>query len=605
MAQQYYNLDEAASKLGISADELREMAKKKQIRAFQDKGNWRFRSQDIDERVRQQEPGSGSELILPVPPRPADSDAIPVDFQIDDLVPLASDSPSAASGSSTPKPTSDSDVRLVFDDNVDINVDSDVRLTEPKVASRGQGADSGVRLDKLSDTEIRLLDDSTPVTDDELVLPQDGSTSVPKRNPEASIITEEIDLDAEEAKLKAKPKQAGGKTIKPRSTTQFNPNIPVLPTSSPYELTDNDINLEDLPQKSGNKPKLSPEDDSSDHEMIAFDPEKSRQDQGSGEIPMLESDSSIDFDELPAANAGNSGINLKDAADGGISLEDSSGSDLEFHIGDSGTVPITEQSDPGIDSSSEFDLSLDSDSGSDPDSASSSDFELSIDEGDSGPELKINSDSEFELTIDDDSSAGDSVDGSKDIFEETNFDIAGIDESGSEAVALDSDSDLDGSNSEFELELDDTEAESGSQVVSLEEDEADDAAATVTAKRKAPSRGKATALAPSDEGEMDFEEIEEEPSAKSKGGKKKPVALDDDEDEDEDDLRTPAAVAPPAEWGALPAVMLFPTFLVLFVVGIMAFELIQGMWGYHRSTKVGRPIIDNIARLFDDKIPKD
>ena len=110
---------------------------------------------------------------------------------------------------------------------------------------------------------------------------------------------------------------------------------------------------------------------------------------------------------------------------------------------------------------------------------------------------------------------------------------------------------------------------------------------------------------------MDFGDLEgdeEEPApAKAKPAKKKPAAVvDDDEDEeDEDDLRTPAAAAPPAEWGPLPAVLLFPTFLVLFIVGLMGFELIQGMWGYHRSSKVGRPIIDNIARLFDDKIPKD
>src|SRR5438105_10322680 len=50
--QQYYTLEEAASKLQMSPDELREMAKTKKVRAFQDRGTWRFRAQEIDEMVR-------------------------------------------------------------------------------------------------------------------------------------------------------------------------------------------------------------------------------------------------------------------------------------------------------------------------------------------------------------------------------------------------------------------------------------------------------------------------------------------------------------------------------------------------------------------------
>ena len=44
--------------------------------------------------------------------------------------------------------------------------------------------------------------------------------------------------------------------------------------------------------------------------------------------------------------------------------------------------------------------------------------------------------------------------------------------------------------------------------------------------------------------------------------------------------------------------------MVLFVVGLMGFELVRGMWGYHRPSPVGRPIIDAIARQVDDTLPK-
>src|SRR5262245_53402599 len=53
MAQEYYSLEEAAAKLGLPADELREMAKKgRDVRAFRDGANWKFRGSDIEELAR-------------------------------------------------------------------------------------------------------------------------------------------------------------------------------------------------------------------------------------------------------------------------------------------------------------------------------------------------------------------------------------------------------------------------------------------------------------------------------------------------------------------------------------------------------------------------
>src|SRR5262249_18831613 len=74
---QYYTLEEAASKLKMSPDELREMAKQKKVRAFQDRGSWRFRTQEIDEMARERGLGSDPELqpgeAVKSPPRPRPS----------------------------------------------------------------------------------------------------------------------------------------------------------------------------------------------------------------------------------------------------------------------------------------------------------------------------------------------------------------------------------------------------------------------------------------------------------------------------------------------------------------------------------------------------
>jgi hypothetical protein len=49
MSQEFYNLDEAAAKLGLTTQELNSMAQHREIRAFADRGTWRFKTTDIDE----------------------------------------------------------------------------------------------------------------------------------------------------------------------------------------------------------------------------------------------------------------------------------------------------------------------------------------------------------------------------------------------------------------------------------------------------------------------------------------------------------------------------------------------------------------------------
>src|SRR2546426_253137 len=64
MAQGYYTLQEAAKYLGMSVDDLKQMAQKGQIRSFQDRGTWRFRVQDIEELARSRGRASDGDLVL-------------------------------------------------------------------------------------------------------------------------------------------------------------------------------------------------------------------------------------------------------------------------------------------------------------------------------------------------------------------------------------------------------------------------------------------------------------------------------------------------------------------------------------------------------------
>jgi excisionase family DNA binding protein len=641
--QQYLTLEEAAKMLQLSADELREMARKKTIRAFQDRGTWRFRLQDMEEEARKRGINSDPEVRLGDSHRLAEDDEVPIGREKP-----SSHGPRSSKTKSpppTPKPGSDSDVRLVLDEDVQfsIDVDSDRRKADlagpkssrgnipknPKRQSRLDSVDSGVRLvggpNDPSDSDVKVVpsDKDSGVgkkphdpSDSDIRL-GDLPSSDKKKGRDANVITEEIDLDAEEARLAKKGKDPGKK-----QPTMMKGGSQ-LPTQSPFEISEPDFDL-DRPSAKLPKPKKKSEvDSSSDFELIPFDASKSP------DVPIL-ADDDVDLGgEVAGGRTGNSGINLDDPADGGISLE-SGGSDeqMEFELtldDDPPSKASSKAAKPDDDSSSEFELSLDDSSSDlsvdgggdnsssefelsvdDSDEAGSSEFELSLDASDESAELSAveeNSDSEFELTLDDDGGLAGDEDG-KDIFEDTSFDVPALDdESGSEAVAID-DADTDLEGSDFEVSLDEdssTDDEAGSEVVNLDEEEqADEGAATVARAKKPAKKGKIGAAVIDDEPAIDLDIEDSGPAAK----KGKQTADDEDADSD-DELDRPAAAAPVAsDWGAFPAIFLFPTVMVLFVVGLMGFELVRGMWGYHRPSAVGRPIIDSLARQIDDTLPK-
>lgn len=171
MAQRYLDLAEAAERLGMSVDELKRLAQRREIRAFADKGTFKFREQDIQEYARQRslgsgaevDLGSGSEAFIGVEPLTESSQSDEVQIA-DHLLP---DDPNASgarvvSFEDEPKGPSDSDVRLVAEESKEPS-DSDVKL-----AAEQQGkSDSDVKLVETaaaSDSDVRLAE-STSVAD--------------------------------------------------------------------------------------------------------------------------------------------------------------------------------------------------------------------------------------------------------------------------------------------------------------------------------------------------------------------------------------------------------------------------------------------------------
>jgi hypothetical protein len=379
--------------------------------------------------------------------------------------------------------------------------------------------------------------------------------------------TEEINLDAE---LRKAPPE-------PRSKSKLLPPAPKPAESSPFELSDADITLPETPG-TGKPP--------SSKKLTGSQPPATRKEQVA--LP-AEDDEEVQLGELSkgGVSAHDSGINLQKVSDSGISLEkpDEDSESVEFEL------KPDESADPSTSKGKKKKKAAPKPTPAD-----------SVQELTTGDEVveDDSSSSEFELTLDDSGLAPiedegatvqKSAAGEKDIFE-TDFEMPALeDESGFEPVPIE-EGDTDLESSDFDLALGDediaTEEESGSQVVALEdEQEADEGAATVA---RPPKKGSGGA------------EVEEEEGIEDLLADEDIVAEEGAEGEEEAEL-APATVmvaARPTQWGPLPAIMLIPTVILLFFLGIMSFEVLHTSWGYHQPTKVVSPVVRTVSGWFTD-----
>lgn len=277
--------------------------------------------------------------------------------------------------------------------------------------------------------------------------------------------------------------------------------------------------------------------------------------------------------DVGGKRGGESGINLRDPADSGISLEKGQGKEKG---------KAADESDSDVD----FELTLDSSSAS-----------PGVKLGNlKGPEANPDSDSEFELTLDDSGSSdlehaalAEGEGEKRDIFE-TDFEIPPMEgaDSGSEVVALeDSDTDLERADVEMAIEESDVvEDTSGSEVVLLDDEEA-------------PARGKGRKAKAAD---VDLADVEEEDDASVskvlRGAKGRRKGVDEDEEEEEEVVPA-GAVARPQPWGPLPALILLPTMLIMLLGALMGYEILQTMWGYQQPRKPAAPIVRELAKTLD------
>lgn len=606
MVQGFYTLDEAAKHLGMAPEELNRMAQKREVRAFADRGTWRFRTQDIEELGRRRAaaaPPAAEEDDLSLT---GDSDA---NLEIGQEL-VTEPKPSSKSGpkKSGPKAKTEpgeSDIRLVVDDEFELKLaDDDAPAptgktgmkpksgvkpksdVHPPVARKsglhpegarksglhpeggrksglhpeggrksglrrtGLGApprqDSGLRLAPLpgEESDVKLGFDSKKKIDDSMVLVGEQSPAKPQDS--------DVRLD-----LTGGPPRTGVKA-------------PELPADEDAFVSE-EMDLESAPPPAKkSKSKLAPKAKTKPPELPKVSPfELSESDL---DIPGLSGNTDSSFDLALDEDATVS-------AEDEVELGELETGDLSSKVGLSG-IHKQASTDSGVGleqgGDDDFDLSLDAEEAAPAaaeEASGDSDFELSLDEGDLQAPVV----------------AEEAPEGEKDIFE-TDFELPALDaESASEAVPLE-EADTDLESSDFDLSR---EEDSGSEVLSLEEDLAEEEA-PAPKKKKKPAAAEEEGL----EGSID-ELLSDEAMAD--------VEAEAEEEEEEEPEPVLAGAAPPAPWGVVPLLALVPSVLILLVAGMMGYELLHNMWGYQQASKTASPVLRAFANMFTDEadLPKE
>jgi excisionase family DNA binding protein len=569
MAQDFYTLEEAAQRLGMTTAELNGMAQRREIRAFADRGTWRFRSNDVEELARRRGMPSEGEMpalkgagnpapTMPTVPMPGVDDPsseIILAEEVPSHGPSDSDVILVAKGSDLElQPTDDEKTSQSFIFGTNKPLSASPKTPPPPPVELGTGADeddslvpigrepmqpgsgdSQIRLDSLSgrlpDSGVRLVDFDLPPMSG--VMPPPSSRKLPK--------------------VGAQP-PSSKKTPKPPSDTTPRP-VPPVDHGTPHP--DEEVDLHEALARAEGDLSLSAD------QLV---------DKGGSAVDLGQRSGTKALSPLPGGEEGSSEFDLTPhqagPSDSVFEVSNPSLESLELELSSSLETPHvggTEHARPKTEDASEtFELHME---GSDeldmatlaarpsgpPDNSPpslSSEFDLSLQPGEE-------SSSDFELTLEDDSSH-----------------LSPLEEGAGARTEQIGGEDV---SSDFELALDDEGSsvteDTGSEVVVIEED--DEAVEDDEGVVGAPITGRGVAL---DEDELEVEEAVDEAAV------------------EEEEALAAAAAGVSADWGWWSLVHV-PTALVMVFTGLLLFEMLRSVWSYNQPNMVTGPIYKMVESI--------
>lgn len=184
VAKKYLSLEEAASVLGVTTDELIRSRERGEVRGFADRGTWKFKSEDVAELKRRRQTDSSPEVPLLDDEDEDEAETLMGNPPLQEFASSVFDEDEGVNESETivrkgSKPASDSDVRLVLGDpssrlsgsSADLPVmsgpgsDSDIRLVGEDLSHIAPRSDSDVKLIGSGDSssEVELIDSDSDV----------------------------------------------------------------------------------------------------------------------------------------------------------------------------------------------------------------------------------------------------------------------------------------------------------------------------------------------------------------------------------------------------------------------------------------------------------
>lgn len=190
MQKKYLTIEEAAERLGMQPSELNRLREKGEIRAFADRGTWKLKEEDVDRLARSRQADSDPEVPL-MPDESSEGFVLGEEGVSEDPTVIR------------PRHDSDSDVKLVFDDSLEVkptagkplsDSDSDVRLHSAPAVSGFSETISDVVLPKLgsdSDSDVKLVSPSSVSkkkgSDSDVKLVSDSSVSKSKAHSDSDV----------------------------------------------------------------------------------------------------------------------------------------------------------------------------------------------------------------------------------------------------------------------------------------------------------------------------------------------------------------------------------------------------------------------------------
>ena len=364
MAKKYLSLEEAAALVGISEEKLKEARAAGDIRGFADRGNWKFRQEDLEEFARTIQADSSPDVPIFGDDNVLDDDEgiaeQPTTIRKSDSNVLTDDELSGDEGAS------DSGVRLVFDQDGsdDASVDIPVSLSDsseemvlaadPDDGSEsgsveiplslgdsaeelhldfdeGESSDLALVLDR-SDSDVRLASD----LDDESLADSSADVLISSQVSDSDVRLLSQDppagTDADSDVLSLDTGSSG-------SDIEVASDVRVLKTDS-----DSDVKL--VGADSDSDVRLLPEDGDSDSDVKLAKTEAgivlSADDDDEDGMLELGGDSGISLGLDP-----DSGISLDMADDSGIALDVGTDSDISLAMDDE-SITLDVESDSGI-----------------------------------------------------------------------------------------------------------------------------------------------------------------------------------------------------------------------------------------------------------------